>query len=198
MRRDKMTQSSIKSVTCKILHQLENARETSSGKALLAKMRRSIGKPLSETVEIWPFIFEALPEEFIEKDEESAIILTLQLYSLHQQGVEASVIYGREKSVDKVHTFGKSLSVLRTEDNKVAVDRRFNTMITATTFEELIYHLRHLLMLLKSKFKETKVDYAQLADDLYWFSLGFDENIRLKWARDYYRTYQKGENLNDN
>lgn len=194
-----MTKSKVKAITSKILYRLEGTRETSSGKALLAKMRRSVEKPLSETVEIWPFIFETLPEEFIGKDEETAIILTLQLYSLHQQGVETSVIYGREKSVDnKVYTFGKSLSILRTEDDKVAVDRRFNTMITATTFKELIYHLRHLLMLLKSKSRETKVDYAQLAEDLYWVLRGSDENIRLKWARDYYRTYQKGENENDN
>ncbi|MCW6660846.1 type I-E CRISPR-associated protein Cse2/CasB [Aerococcaceae bacterium NML201209] len=194
-----MTKSKIIAVTNKILHQLEGTRETSSGKALLAKMRRSVGKKLSETVEIWPFVFGYLPEEFIGDNEEKAIVLSMQFYSLHQQGIETSVLYEHEKSANtNVFTLGKSLSVLRTEDDRVAVDRRFNTMITATTFEELEYHLRHLLMLLKSKSRETKVDYAQLAEDLYWILRGFDENIRLKWARDYYRTYQKGENLNDN
>lgn len=182
-----------------MLYRLKGIRETSFGKALLAKMRRSVGKSLSETVDIWAFVFEYLPEEFIGNTEEDAIVLTMQFYSLHQQGVETSVLYEHEKSENtKEYTLGKSLSVLRTEDDRVAVDRRFNTMITATTFEELVYHLRHLLMLLKSKFRETKVDYAQLAEDLYWILRGFDENIRLKWARDYYRTYQKGENKNDN
>lgn len=195
-----MTTLTVRAVTRKILHQLEGIRQTSSGKAILATIRRSVGKPLSETVEIWPLVFEYLPEEFIGKDEETAIVLSLQFYSLHQQGTESNVVYERDEStpLKRNPSIGTVLSLLRIEENRVAVDRRFNTMITATTFEEFVYHLRHLLRLLKSKFRETKVDYAQLAEDLYWFLRGYDEEIRLKWARDYYRMYQEGENENDN
>ena len=70
-------------------------------------------------------------------------------------------------------------------------------MITASTFEELVYHLRHLITLLKSKSPETKVDYARLSEDLYWFLRDYQERVRLSWARDYYKRNFKGEKDND-
>lgn len=87
---------------------------------------------------------------------------------------------------------GASLRALRAGDATQAADRRFNAMITATTFNELANHLRHLIKLLKSK-TEAKVNYAQLAQDLYWFQLGYQSDIRLKWSRDYYRHYMEGK-----
>ena len=79
-----------------------------------------------------------------------------------------------------------------------AVDRRFNIMITSSTFEELIYHLRHLLTLLKTKSSETKINYARLAEDLYWFLKDYQESVRLNWARQYYKQDNKGEQQNEN
>jgi hypothetical protein len=41
-------------------------------------------------------------------------------------------------------------------------------------------------------FGETNIDFGKLAQDLYKFLVGKDENIRLSWARAYYRIYPKG------
>ncbi len=191
--------SSVSSVTSKILVKLNALTDSSSGKAILAKLRNSVGKPLSETAEIWQLLFDNLPEEFLGKTgeasmEERAILTTLQLYAIHQQGAHKSVLLEGE---DRFKNIGYSLKNLQKDGRQSSIDRRFNTMITATNFEELTYHLRHLIKLLKSKSSETKVDYAKLAEDLYWFLRGYEENIRLAWAREYYKQNFKGDEDNE-
>ncbi|MEX2785544.1 type I-E CRISPR-associated protein Cse2/CasB [Streptococcus sp. H49] len=190
----------VASTTNKILIKLSKQKDTSSGRAILARLRQSIGKPISETVAIWPILFEDLPEEFLghhgyTSDEEQAILTTLQLYALHQQSLSYSVLAGDE---NKYQNIGCSFSQLRQGEDTTALDRRFNVMITSSTFEEFVYHLRHFITLLKSKSPETKVAYAKLSEDLYWFLRGYQERVRLSWARDYYKRNFKGEKDNGN
>lgn len=190
-------------VTGRIIGQLEEIRKNSSGKATLAKLRNSIGRPLSETVDVWPIVFEQIPQNFLSKSgyltkEEKAILTTLQLYALHQQGQEKST--GKIRKKGEWDNIGMSLKTLRIGEDTAAIDRRFNTMITATTFEELSYHLRQLLRLLKAKQKEEKVNYAQLANDLYWFLNNKEENIRINWSKAYYSrrdNIERGEENNE-
>lgn len=188
----------IKQVTASMLFNLEGLRETSFGKATLAKIRRSVGKERSESIEIWPFVYGYLPEDLIGTDAETAILTAIQLFALHQQGKEFSVLY-RKDDHEKFHrhSIGSALKILRTEEGVASIDRRFNIMITASTFDEFIYHLRHLITLLKSKEKEAKVDYPQLAYDLYLFLRGYGEEVRLSWAREYYKGNVKGEKSNE-
>ncbi|AND79551.1 type I-E CRISPR-associated protein Cse2/CasB [Streptococcus pantholopis] len=190
----------VASTTSKILIKLSKQKNTSSGKAMLARLRQSIGKPISETVAVWPILFEDLPEEFLGCNghtsyEEWAILTTLQLYALHQQSLSYSVLAGDE---NKYQNIGCSFRQLRQGEDTTALDRRFNVTTTSSTFEELVYHLRHLITLLKSKSPETKVAYAKLSEDLYWFLRGYQERVRLSWARDYYKRNFKGEKDNDN
>lgn len=185
---------SVYSVTNRILMKLGNMLNTPSGKTNLANLRNSVGKPLSETINIWPIIFEQIPVEFLGNGrritcEENAILTTLQLYALHQQGI-ADNIFTIEKE-DGWGNIGSSLKVLRKTDNSVAIDRRFNAMITATTYEELIHHLRQMIKLLKARQKTKKINYALLSQDLHWFLRGYEENLRLNWARAYYQTDMK-------
>ena len=114
----------------------------------------------------------------------------LQLYAIHQQGEDLCVA----TTEDGYSNVGTSLKLLRVGDDATAVDRRFNAMITSTDFDELIVHLRHLIRLLKSKQKGARIDYARLADDLYWIRKNKNkENIILNWAREYYKFNSKGE-----
>lgn len=183
-------------VTNKILYKFNAISGTSEGKATFAKLRNSIGKPLSETIEVWSLLFEYLPEEFLGIDqkissEEKAILTTLQLYALHQQGLSTGVLMENEEGYKNI---GYSLKNMRKGDDIVSTDRRFNAMITSSSFEELIYHLRHMIKLLKSRSPEIRINYAKLSKDLYWFLRGYDEKLRLAWAREYYRKDYKGEN----
>ena len=178
---------------------MSNQKEETYDKATLAKIRKTLGKPLSEATEMWPILFKNLPEEFLSSYqqpsyEELAIYTALQLYALHQQGVSTSVMLDDSKPYENI---GSALGKLRKEDDTTSIDRRFNTMITSSTFEELTYHLRHLISLLKVESPVIQVNYSGLANDLYWFLNNGQENVRLNWARAYYKQI-KGEKNNDN
>ncbi|MDD7764909.1 MAG: type I-E CRISPR-associated protein Cse2/CasB [Peptoniphilaceae bacterium] len=173
-----------------IFKRLSLMNDKSLKKSILAKLRNSLGKPLSQTIEIWSILFEYLPEKFLsdnysENYAETVILTTLQLYAVHQQGFDVNVL-----DDENFKSIGFSLSQLRTEENKFALDRRFNSMITSSTFDELSTHLRHLVKQLKSKSPVIKVDYVKLSWDLYMFLLGNEEKVQLNWARDYYKKKQ--------
>lgn len=183
---------SVYGVTYKIVKKIATMTNEPSKKAILANLRSSINRPLVDGVDHLAFVFENIPDEFLGKGgyyskEEKAIIISLQLYALHQQGLKESIL------AEENSNMGYSLSLLRDEDSK-SYDRRFNALVTANDFEEFSYHLRQMVRLLKSKKKgEAKVNYANLARDLYSFLRGHEEGIRLKWARSYY-SFRKVEN----
>ena len=182
-----------------IINDLNEKRTTSSGKASLATLRNSAGRPLNASAQVWPIILDKIPVEFLgtgvgPTSEEMSILMTLQLFALHQQGKNDTVILKSQEG--KWRNIGFSFSALRTSEDQVAMDRRFNALITSSSFEELTHHLRQLIKLLKSKTKAT-VDYAKLAEDLFWFLNGYQEGVRLNWARGYYGTKIKGESENE-
>ena len=78
-------------VVTKIIAKLEAISESSAGKATLAGLRKSIGKPLSESPEIWDVLFGNMPDDYLGErgvptDEEASICTALQLYALWKQG----------------------------------------------------------------------------------------------------------------
>ena len=178
-------------VTSTIIGKLSRALDTSTVKASLANLRNSIGKTPSETIEIWPIMLDDMPDEFLGSDgnltaEEEAILNTLQLYALYQQGSSESVAI--DKEINKWENMGTYFSNLREDDNRVSTDRRFNTMVTSTTYDELFYHLKQMFGLLKSRSKgQVKVNFSRLSQDLFFFMLGYEDNIRIAWSREYYR-----------
>ncbi len=169
-----------------ILTHLYAQLDYSSGKAMLAKLRTSMGR--SDLVEAYPFLFEMIPEELLGhsatlSDAEKSIVWSLQFYALLQQGKKNNAC------VSDYQNLGKSLSILRRGENSESVDRRFNAMILADTEEEFQMHLRYMLRLYKSKVENATVDFAKLAMDIYRFIHWEDgkEQIRLTWSREYYK-----------
>lgn len=190
--------TSIYQVTARILNMITSDLQTSSAKAYLASLRQSVGRDVHLAAGVFPLIFSNIPEEHLGKSGEPtagerSIILALQLYAVHQQGSGQSVNYpGNSDLAKMVDNIGASFRSLRATEDSQAVDRRFNAMITATDFNELANHLRHLIKLVKAR-TEAKINYAQLAQDLFWFQLGYESSIRLKWSRAYYRHYKEGK-----
>ena len=186
---------SVKSVIGRILKELYAMQEYSTGKAILSRLRNSIGRDYADMADIMPVVFERLPESFLGNskkmtDEEICILSCLQLYATHQQGEDLCV----NTSEDGYSNIGTSLKLLRVGDDTTALDRRFNAMITSTDFDELTVHLRHLIRLLKSKQKGARIDYGRLAEDLYLIRKSKNkDNIILNWAREYYKFNSKGE-----
>lgn len=165
-----------------ILAKLNSPQEQKSLAGDLAAIRNSIGKRYEEAAEVWPILFPLMPEEYLGNGElsreEKALLVTLQLYAVGQQG--SNKVQNNEES----RNVGYSLHSVRQEDSQ-AMDRRFNTMLTATTFDEFVYHLRQIFKLGKAK-GNFSVNYPELANDLYWYQNGRDKQVCLNWAKGYY------------
>ena len=99
---------------------------------------------------------------------------------MQKQGTRGREITGKEKNI------GEALRQIKTKDNDQALDRRFVSAMSAQGFDEFIYSLRQLMKLAKSR-GAVPVDFARLAEDLYWYQCGGAERIRLRWAESYYR-----------
>lgn len=190
--------------TKKIITKLMGNQDSSSTKAILANLRNSIGKDFGGSIAIWPIMLEYMPDEFIGKSVElsfgeKAVLNTMQLYALYKQGNRELKENNSENGNIGV-TFSR-LRVRYKEESKTPLDRRFNTMITATTYDELLYHLRQMIGILKSKSKgDIYMDFPKLSEDLYWFMRGKEESLRISWSREYYKNrnenaeHRKGDN----
>lgn len=170
---------------------IESIRTQSAGRAMLANMRRGVGKAPGELPELWGLIFDRMPEELlgnqVHSDAEWAVYSALTLYALHQQG-----------SDENVHASGISIGaaatkLIKSEDDTDRILKRLNLVATAVSQADLAYHLRGLIQLLKGE--SAKLDYARLAKELYLFRYPDAANeIKLTWGRDFYRQINhKGE-----
>lgn len=192
-----MEDLNVYNVTAKILRKIDQTKDTSSTRALLANIRNSINKSSSNSLDALAFVFNNMPEEYIGSgkelnDYEQAILTAIQMYALHQQSNEKSVL---KIEYNEGENLGDALSTLRGPDNK-SIDRRFNAMILSSNFLQLQNNLRQFIKLLKAK-SDAKVDYAGVAYDLFWFLKNQKDRVKIKWSRSYYKfrkTNDKGEN----
>ncbi|MCT7715889.1 MAG: type I-E CRISPR-associated protein Cse2/CasB [Lactobacillus iners] len=195
-----MEESNVYNVTAKILRKIDQTKDTSSTRALFANIRNSINKSSSNNLDALAFVFNNMPEEYIGfgkelSDYEQAILTAIQMYALHQQSNEKSVLKIEYNEGEKRQNLGDALSTLRGSDNK-SIDRRFNAMILSSNYLQLQNHLRQFIKLLKAK-SDAKVDYASVADDLFWFLKNQKDGVKIKWSRSYYKfrkVNDKGEN----
>ncbi len=171
-------------------------------KAMLAKLRRGVGRMPGDLPELWGVFLDDFPHELKGKIDrprvEWAIYLALTLYALHQQGNEfapnkmngSRIGLGNavRRLADKQLEHVKGVKKL--ED--APVFRRFSALATAERMEELSWHLRGIVQLLRAG--GLPLDYVRLAEDLYWLQdPDYAHKIRLEWGQDYYR-FQKDEN----
>lgn len=195
-----MEGSNVYNVTAKILRKIDQTKDTSSTRALFANIRNSINKSSSNNLDALAFVFNNMPEEYIGFGKElsyyeQAILTAIQMYALHQQSNEKSVLKIEYNEGEKRQNLGDALSTLRGSDNKF-IDRRFNAMILSSNYLQLQNHLRQFIKLLKAK-SDAKVDYASVADDLFWFLKNQKDGVKIKWSRSYYKfrkVNDKGEN----
>ncbi len=184
----------VRSVTNRIIQRIEqNNKNGQPDTGILAALRNSVGKPISEAEEVWPVLFESVPTSFLSWNgnptyQENAIFSTLQIYAMGRQGSSENV------NADSSYkgNMGRSLSAGRLIGDSQALDRRFNTMVSAENFEGFTYHMRQMFKLVKSKAKMT-VNFGILSEDLYRYQLGEKERICFKWAEGYYGRYTDTE-----
>lgn len=173
--------------TYKQIQSLLRQKETSGGRAMLANLRRGVGKTPGELPELWGAFLNELPEELYANNgtpsyAEWAIYLSLTLFALHQQGNSQSA----HKERISLGNAAAGLMTEQSDDERNRVLRRFGPVVTAKDMSGLSHHLRGLIQLFKAN--DIGLDYVRLAEDLYDFQ--FDESrkkVQLRWAQDFYR-----------
>ncbi|MCI9488203.1 MAG: type I-E CRISPR-associated protein Cse2/CasB [Lachnospiraceae bacterium] len=168
----------------------EEILERGGSKAQLAKLRRGAGKKPGELPELWGMFLKDMPEELLGRNgnpsyAEWAIYTALTLFALHQQGHSEPV--NREGGENR---FGRAVrKLVQNEENEENIRRKLSIVAGADDMEELSYHLRAVVKLLGNS--EVKLDYADLAEDLYWFQHeNQTDRVRLKWGQDFYRSFK--------
>lgn len=167
-------------------------------KARLANLRRGVGKAPGELSELWGEFLQRMPETLWGKSEkpsyaEWAIYTALTLFALHQQGHGESM---NARDDEKYH-IGRAVRMLIHNNDENEEERvRFKLSLAADSadIEELAYRLRALIKLMSGE--GIKLDYANLARDLYLFQLSEESanKVRLQWGRDFYSADNRKEN----
>ena len=171
-----------------ILHMTNDGQQ----KALLAELRRGIGREPGELPELWGMFLEELPESLYgdkwgASPAEWAVYMSLTLFALHQQGWSPQ---SEPMHKEDVSLGAAAAALIDTEDDFERILRRFNAVTASHDRSALAQYLRGLVQLLRGK--GIPLDYAVLARDLYWscFTESWDR-VRLSWGRDFYRSYHK-------
>lgn len=204
----------ITQVTLRVINELYHNGDPD--KAALANLRRTLSITDKDAEKIWPLIFQAvgknnqhlLSTSNIPSRFEIAIYTALHCYAMFQQGSDAFVFgripYKKEDQLnenEQVEEKGVSLftALKQIKDNddkiKTALDRRVTALLATTNAASAINSINHLVNILKEKNLVKKVDFAQLAADLYSFQYSSQQAraVALKWGRDYYWNVYKLE-----
>ncbi|WP_308258734.1 type I-E CRISPR-associated protein Cse2/CasB [Saccharothrix obliqua] len=159
----------------------------SAAVAALARLRRGVGKPAGSVNEILQY---TVSEKFAGPGAgdaptaaETAAHVALTLYAVHQQSQ-------RQRMHQRGYGLGRAVRLLHPDDFGAVVPpvlRRFQTLGTAQSLDELVHHLRGMVQLLRGQ--AIPLDYALLADELIlWQRRGGASTVRLRWGREFYRT----------
>ena len=165
-------------------------------KAVLAILRRGIGRVPGEMPALWGAFLQDMPEEFQSKTgkpsrDEWAIYLALTLYAMHQQGHDLS----EDNMNRKGESLGRAIRRLvgpGEDETESSVLKRFNRLATAVDMREISQHLRGIVQLLRAK--GAALDYPKLAEDLYLLQFpAIASRVRLRWVNDNYAPLKNGE-----
>lgn len=160
-------------------------RDSSASKAELARLRSVDPTDDARVVEAWAVTFAEAPTELIGQGDEPsraerAIATALHLYAVHQQSRGEAMHKNGEG-------LGRAVRKLARPDDpdsrEKPVMRRYQSLISATEFPEVVRHLRSLVQQFRAE--GIPLDYARLATDIYFLaSPNTRTRVRLAWARD--------------
>jgi len=162
--------------------------------AVLANLRRGLGKKPGEIPDIWEWELESLDEKTSKAagptKMEWAVHIALTLFAYHQQSRD---VKDNCVSQDGIR-FGTAVSKLAADD--IARERILKQLKTAAgsdTPELLQSHLRHMTALFRNA--GIAIDYPTLAGDIY--EMQFPDGrkkVLLQWGRDFEITSKVNDN----
>ena len=187
------------------VNRIVNMSNVHEQRALLAKLRRGVGRQPGDMPALWAILLDGLPEEMQSQRiaepsrEEWAIYMALTMYALHQQGcdVKSEPMHRKEISLGDAakQLAGKLMGEFT--DNLERVARRFNQVATANSMDEMAHYLRTLVQQLRAN--GVALDYGMLAGDLYRYQFeDLKANVRLRWGEDFYAGSTEDKEATDN
>ncbi|MHA7271261.1 type I-E CRISPR-associated protein Cse2/CasB [Arthrobacter sp. HLT1-20] len=157
--------------------------------ATLAMLRRAVGKEPGVDPDIWDVTVVGLPPWYVGKTDapsegEHAAHTAMTLYAVHQQS-KTTPMHREGPSLGRaVAKLAKSRSATESPEVSKAVKRRFDALLTAVTFDELVTHARGLIQQLRAA--DISLDYGRFAEDLRKLQLADQaDSVRRHWGRDY-------------
>lgn len=169
--------------------------------ATLARLRRCAPDEPGADPTAWQVTIGGLPEALQGRrdisDAERAVHAALVLFAIHQQSNTAPMHQAKVGLGSAVQTLANARGRDGAPDQ--ASIRRLHQVVLATDPSGRLYHLRGLIMLLRSESTPIPLDYGQLAVDLYRL---FDprqnsDSVVARWGRELHnrpRDTTTGEN----
>ena len=170
---------------------LQAEADLSSGKAMLANLRRGVGREPGELPQLFGILLSDMPEDFWSKSgtatkEEWVCYTALTLYALHQQGYDAK---SQHMHTDEGVSLGKAMYKLAASydgdpNAEQRVVQKMRILATSADVKELSHHLRGIVQLLKAN--GISLNYKRLSGDLY--EMQFPDGKRkvcLRWGQDF-------------
>lgn len=160
---------------------LRPARVKGVDGAVLAALRRGIGREPGTVPEMWPY-YRELNDSGKSELRLNAEHLTMALFAVHQQSRTQPVHRPNGPPV------GAAVGALRASGrfSEEAVDRRFSAFATATSLTEAGVHLRGLITQLR-EIEDGQLDYTSLFNDLVtWQEPELRGRVRRRWGRHYF------------
>jgi CRISPR system Cascade subunit CasB len=145
-------------------------------RAQLAKLRRALGKRPGAAPEAYPIVMPYVPEGASDRIER-IYFLAGSLFALHPKS------WPRISGDKSSHDFGASMRLLAARREGGGVERRFAAVL-ACSEDELGYHLRHVVTLLRSE--DLPIDWVQMISDLREWNYELRPSQR-RWARSFWR-----------
>lgn len=164
-----------------------------AARASLARLRRLDTPGGGAWVITGGEIFEDLPDLDLSVGDERkmlrAVKATLKLYAIHQQSKQKPMAVterGGDAPTGSRRSFGWSCGGIKPRlENAKGVIRRLSSIESAKDFDGIEYGLRCLITLMKPE--DVRVDYYQLARDLYLLQFDFArQDVFMRWSRDFY------------
>jgi CRISPR system Cascade subunit CasB len=159
----------------------------------LADLRRGIGREPGTVPEMWPYYTSLRPNGEL-SERLRAEHAALCLFASHQQSQSTSM---HRAGIG----LGNAMAVLRRSDkfSGEAVDRRFTAAATATSFTEIVAHLRGLVTQLRSLPKAQPLDYTRLVYDLLdWQDPEKTATVRRRWGSQYFTDHRDASDTDTN
>lgn len=181
--------SLVEKYICFKLKYLKEILPENQSKALLADLRKGIGKHPGSQPRIWGFLLQDMPENLTGRYGEPsyaewAVYTTFTMYSLHQQGKD---ICTNDMDCKESKSLGKAMAeVVHTEEDQDRIIRRLNTLITSQDFTGMSFYLKSIIQVLRKE--GISLNYIELGKDLYLLQFpDLKQKICFKWGEDFYR-----------